>query len=112
MPLMRMGCFAVSRVCEVASGAVYRWGSCNATFLSQCGALQGDKPAPQCHITRAGCVGGFDVWEVWSKATCVVGTRLFLLLASMLCVALVSCAQGEERGGEVCCSACGDFISL
>jgi len=37
-----MGCFAASQVCEGGSGR----GFCNATFLSQCGAVQGDDPGP------------------------------------------------------------------
>lgn len=44
-----------------------------------------------------------------SKATPWVGKKLLLLLASVFCVVLVTCAQGEERGGKFCCFVHGDF---
>lgn len=74
-----MGCFAVSRVYEVASGGVSRWGSCNATFLSQCGALQGDKPIPQCHVTSGRHVGVFDVGGLEQSHLCCGYAACFVL---------------------------------
>lgn len=106
IPLKRTGLFGTEPGAWRGSGR----GSCNAAFL-RCSAAQGDEAAA---APPARCGGPGQVAPACGgerKVGPFLGKRV-LPPASVFWVALVTWAQGEERGGKVCCSVCGGFDSF
>lgn len=107
IPLKRTGCLALSRVHGGGPGG-------GPAMPRSCAAVprKGTKPLPH-PLPAVGGRGGRAalVYGGERKVGPFLGKRV-LPLASVFWVALVTWAQGAERGGKVCCSVCGGFDSF